>query len=123
MIAIYAIYLICVIIIEVIVYFIVRLITPKKQTQPKIQIRITEKALETLEFTNEAGDVISTLNIKNGLDLEKIATTTGHINLLSKQGLSMKIKIDKTGLKKKNILVEITEQGIDNLQKSKKEWF
>lgn len=121
MIAIYAIYLICVIIIEVIVYLIVCLITSKKKTQPKIQIRIAEKALETLEFTSEAGDVISTLDIKNGLDLEKITTATGHINLLSKQGLSMKIKIDKTGLKKKAILVEITEQGIDNLQKSKKE--
>ena len=109
MIAIYAIYLICVIIIEVIVYLIVCLITSKKKTQPKIQIRIAQKPLETLDFLNEKGGTMLMIDIKDGLGLESISSVTGRINSLEKNGLIIRIPINETEISVKTTLVKITE--------------
>ena len=121
MIAIYAIYLVCVIITEVIVYLIVCLITSKKKTQPKIQIKIAEKSLETLEFLNEKGGTMLMIDIKDGLGLETISSVTGRINSLIKNGLVIRIHTNETEIGGKTTLVKITEKGINYLLQYKKE--
>ena len=48
---------------------------------------LKDKTFEALEFVRNAGGSCTTAAIKEGLGLEKIASVTGRINSLKKNGL------------------------------------
>lgn len=73
--------------------------------------QIKEKTLECLEFIKANGGECTTLEIMEGLGLEKIASVTGRVTSLVKNELAVREDGGKTEDGKKITIVRLTEAG------------
>jgi len=75
--------------------------------------QIKEKTLECLEFIKAIGGECTTLKIKDGLGLEKIASVTGRVTSLVKNGLAVREDGGKSEDGKKITIVKLTDAGMN----------
>lgn len=74
---------------------------------------LKEKTQEALDYVKNHGGVCKTSEIMEGLGLEKIASVTGRINSLVKNGLATTEDGGKTEDGKKITIVHLTEAGLN----------
>ena len=86
----------------------------KTKTMGKKEITIMvlkEKTQEAFDFIKNHGGECKTSDIMEGLGLEKIASVTGRVNSLVKNGLAVTEDGGKTEDGKKITIVKLTEAG------------
>lgn len=54
------------------------------------KITLTEKTMEALKYLRENGGRVSTIELKSGLNCEKIASVTGRVNSLVNKELAVR---------------------------------
>ncbi len=72
---------------------------------------LQEKTQEAFDFIKNHGGECKTSDIMEGLGLEKIASVTGRVNSLVKNGLAVTEDGGKTEDGKKITIVKLTEAG------------
>lgn len=76
-------------------------------------MKLTEKTQEALDFIKAKGGKCTTAEIMTGLNCEKIASVTGRVNSLVKNGLAIREDAGKTEDGHKITNVVLTEAGIN----------
>lgn len=78
--------------------------------------KLAEKTLKVFEYIKEQGGSCKTSEIMEGLGLEKIASVTGCVNSLVKNGLVVREDGGKTEDGHKITIVTLTEDGQNFVQ-------
>lgn len=84
-------------------------------------MKLTEKTFEALEYLQNHGGRVTTEEMKTALGCEKIASITGRVNSLVKNGLAYREKVAVEGEDKPLTYVQLTDEGINFVQSEDEE--
>ena len=84
-------------------------------------MKLTEKTFEALSYLQEHGGRATTEEMKTALGCEKIASITGRVNSLVKNGLAYREKVAVEGEEKPLTYVQLTDDGINFVQSEDEE--
>ena len=79
-------------------------------------MKLTEKTFEALEYLQNNGGRATTEEMRIALGCEKIASITGRVNSLVKNGLAYREKVEAEGEEKPLTYVQLTDDGINFVQ-------
>ena len=79
-------------------------------------MKLSEKTLEAIEYLQKHGGRATTVEMMNALGCEKIASITGRVNSLVKNGLAYREKVGVEGEEKPLTYVQLTEDGLNFVQ-------
>ena len=79
-------------------------------------MKLTEKTFEALEYLQAHGGRATTEEMRVALNCEKIASITGRVNSLVKNGLAYREKVAVEGEEKPLTYVQLTEDGVNFVQ-------
>lgn len=82
---------------------------------------LKEKTQEAFDFIKNHGGSCTTAEIMNGLGLEKIASVTGRVNSLVKNGLATTEDGGKTEQGRKITIVTLTDAGLNYVPEADEE--
>lgn len=84
-------------------------------------MKLTEKTFEALEYLQAHDGRATTEEMKTALGCEKIASITGRVNSLVKNGLAYREKVTVEGEDKPLTYVQLTDDGINFVQSEDEE--
>jgi predicted transcriptional regulator len=84
-------------------------------------MKLTEKTFEALEYLQAHDGRATTEEMKTALGCEKIASITGRVNSLVKNGLAYREKVAVEGEDKPLTYVQLTDDGINFVQSEDEE--
>lgn len=84
-------------------------------------MKLTEKTFEALEYLQAHDGRATTEEMKTALGCEKIASITGRVNSLVKNGLAYREKVPVEGEDKPLTYVQLTDDGINFVQSEDEE--
>ena len=84
-------------------------------------MKLSEKTLEAIEYLQAHGGRVTTEEMKTALGCEKIASITGRVNSLVKNGLAYREKVAVEGEEKPLTYVQLTDEGINFVQSEDEE--
>lgn len=84
-------------------------------------MKLTEKTFEALEYLQAHDGRATTEEMKTALGCEKIASITGRVNSLVKNGLAYREKVAVEGEDKPLTYVQLTDEGINFVQSEDEE--
>ena len=79
-------------------------------------MKLTEKTFEALEYLQAHNGRATTEEMRTALGCEKIASITGRVNSLVKNGLAFREKVAVEGEDKPLTYVQLTDDGVNFVQ-------
>ena len=79
-------------------------------------MKLSEKTFEAIEYLQKNGGRATTEEMRVALDCEKIASITGRVNSLVKNGLAYREKVAVDGEDKPLTYVQLTDEGMNFVQ-------
>lgn len=79
-------------------------------------MKLTEKTFEALEYLQAHNGRATTEEMRTALGCEKIASITGRVNSLVKNGLAFREKLTVEGEDKPLTYVQLTDDGVNFVQ-------
>lgn len=79
-------------------------------------MKLTEKTFEALEYLQSHNGRATTEEMRVALGCEKIASITGRVNSLVKNGLAFRDKVAVPGEDKPLTYVQLTDDGVNFVQ-------
>ena len=84
-------------------------------------MKLSEKTFEAIEYLQGHGGRATTEEMRVALNCEKIASITGRVNSLVKNGLAYREKVAVEGEDKPLTYVQLTEDGLNFVQSEDEE--